>query len=55
MTLYEKHIGRLSTIADLTHEREFYVAKLYTKEQMEKRWKRIGYIKPTVVQLSLFQ
>lgn len=39
MTLYEQHIGRRTTKADLIPEREFYVSLILTKEQMERRSK----------------
>lgn len=54
MTAFEKHLGRPMVKGEEEHEREWYVAKLYTKKQMEARWKKIGYIKPVPKQLTLF-
>ena len=35
------------------HEREYYLSLIWSKERMEERWKRIGYVKQTG-QLKLF-
>lgn len=53
MTLYEQHIGRLTTKADLPAEVEFYVSRILTKEQMEKRKKFLSHNKKPK-QLTLF-
>lgn len=52
MTLYEQHIGRLTTKADLEHEREWYISRVLSKEHMERRSRLVKVRKP--VQLSLF-
>lgn len=53
MTLYEKHIGRLTTKADLLAERDWYVSRVLSKEQMERRSRLVKVKNP--VQLSLFE
>lgn len=52
MTLYEQHIGRRTTKADLIPEREFYIGRILTKEQMERRKELGTKVKPK--QLRLF-
>lgn len=52
MTLYEQHIGRTTTKSDLIPEREFYIGRILTKEQMERRNKLGKKEKPK--QLALF-
>lgn len=52
MTLYEQYIGRTTTKSDLTPEREWYVSRILTKEQMERRSKLGKKVKPK--QLKLF-
>ena len=54
MSLFEKYLGRPVEEKDRIFEREFYVAKLYSKSHMRKRWKEIGFKPPTVEQLELF-
>ena len=53
MSLFEKYLGRTVEERDKTFEREWYVAKLYSKSHMRKRWKEIGFKLPTVEQLKL--
>lgn len=54
MTSYERYLGRPMVKEDLKHQREWHVAKLYTKKQMLARWKKIGYTPPKFVQGTLF-
>ena len=54
MTLFERHLGRLMHPSEGIDEREFYVARLFTKKEMEKRWKKIAYERPVPKQLELF-
>lgn len=51
MTLYEQHIGRISTKSDMDAEREFYVSRILTKEQMDNRRKLIKKEIPKQLQL----
>jgi len=53
MTLFERHLGRPMHPSEGIDEREFYVARLFTKKEMEKRWKKIGYKKPIAKQLEI--
>jgi len=54
MTLFEKYLGRPVEEKDKIFEREWYISKLYTKKQMQKRWDKIGFRMPEVEQLKLF-
>lgn len=57
MSLFERHIGRKMTAEDGLFEREWYVSRILTPEQLEKRWKEIGFVmpKPKPLQLDLFK
>lgn len=53
MTLFEKHIGRPITLKDRIHEREFYVSLIFSKSEVQDRWRKIGYERPKPEQLKL--
>lgn len=52
MTLYEKHLGRPSTKEDMLGEREWYVSRVLSKQEMDDRRKLMKTVKPK--QLRLF-
>jgi len=51
MTAFEKHLGRPMKQSEMADEVEFYVSRILTKEQMEKRKKLFKTYKPKQLQL----
>lgn len=57
MTAFEKWAAGILDVEDPDyniHEREYYVAGIFTNEQLKERWDKIGYTPPEPKQLKLF-